>query len=85
MALLNRINDKLSLMGESMARSGALENPAGVNFERDYRRAVTSCVFCKHGKECKDFQAATQDAASGGHDVPSYCPNIATFERMKQG
>jgi len=81
MALINRINDRLSLMGESMARTGALENPNNLGFATEYRRATTSCLFCKHGAACKDFLEATADSDK----VPGFCPNIATFERMKHG
>lgn len=80
MALLGRINNRLSLMSEAMSRSGAMDGSSSVNFDQEYRRAVTNCLFCRRGRECQDFMEKTQ----GSNDIPGFCPNIAGFARMEQ-
>ncbi|MEO1397557.1 MAG: DUF6455 family protein [Pseudomonadota bacterium] len=80
MALLGQINDRLALMSETMSRTAATDHPSNLNFDREYRRVVTNCLFCRRGKECQDFLEETR----GTDDIPSFCPNIANFGRMEQ-
>ncbi|AXS40288.1 DUF6455 family protein [Breoghania sp. L-A4] len=74
MSFFKRADERMSLMGEMMERTGVdLSTGAGPCEESFLRRSISACMHCGAVTECKQWMTEEHDTP------PTFCPNSRRF------